>query len=57
MNQIDLSQLSAKELQEELQKREQAQQDKIKVAREAYLKDKDNFLKHTISKFQSYKKS
>jgi len=50
---VDISKLSARELKEELAKREQLEKDELNAKRNAYLKDKDDFLFATISKFKS----
>lgn len=50
---IDLSKLSAKELQEELEKRTKAEKAEFQAKKNAYLKDKDDFLLVTVRKFKS----
>lgn len=50
---IDLSKLSAKELQAELERRTKAEKAELQAKKNAYLKDKDDFLFATIRKFKS----
>lgn len=48
----DLSTLSAEDLQAELERRKSAEKSEREQIRKAFKKDKDDFVKHTASKFQ-----
>lgn len=51
MNTIDLSTLSAADLQKEIKRREEAEKQAEKQAKKQYQADKKDFLKHSASKF------
>lgn len=53
---LDLSQLSATELQAELERRQKAQQEAITKAKKQFRTDKDNFTLHASSKFKQLQK-